>query len=312
MKRRKITIIGAGNVGGTTALRLAEQSLAEDLVLLDIDADLARGKALDLSQAAPIRGHDVRIRGTGDYAETEGSDLVIITSGVPRKPGMSRDDLLSTNVKIVKGVAERVAAHSPEALIIVVSNPLDAMTYVAYKVTQFPRERVVGMAGVLDSARMAAFISEELKVSVDSIQAIVMGGHGDSMVPLPRHTTVGGLPVTALISKARLDAIVQRTREGGAEIVKYLKTGSAYYAPSAAIAAMAESMILDKKKILPCAALCKGEYGIQDLFVGVPARLGQGGMESIFEFDLTPEERAGLRKSADDVKELCAIVDRLL
>ncbi|HEY4485713.1 MAG TPA: malate dehydrogenase [Nitrospiria bacterium] len=312
MQRRKITIIGAGNVGGMTALRLAEKSLAEELVLLDIDSDLARGKALDLSQSAPILDLDVRIRGTGDYAETEGSDLVIITSGVPRKPGMSRDDLLSTNVKIVKSVAEQVAAHSPEARIIVVSNPLDAMTYVAYKVTQFPRERVVGMAGVLDSARMASFIAEELKVSVESVHAIVMGGHGDSMVPLPRHTTVGGLSVTALISKARLDAIVQRTREGGAEIVKYFKTGSAYYAPSAAIAEMSESMMLDKKKILPCAALCKGEYGIQDLFVGVPARLGRGGMESILEFDLTPEERAGLQKSADAVKELCAFVDRLL
>ena len=225
---------------------------------------------------------------------------------------MSRDDLLSTNAKIVKSVAEQVAARSPEAVVIVVSNPLDAMTYVTYKMTRFPRERVIGMAGVLDSARMATFIAQELRVSTQTVRAIVMGGHGDSMIPLSRYTTVGGVSVTELISKDRLDAIVQRTRNGGAEIVKLLKTGSAYYAPSAAIVEMVESIVKDKKKILPCAALCKGEYGIQDLFVGVPAKLGNGGMEAIVEFELTSEETAGLRKSADAVKDLCAIVDRMI
>jgi len=312
MKRRKITIIGAGNVGGTAAQRLAEKELAEELVLLDIVKDVAVGKALDLAQSAPIYGYDTQIRGTDNYADTDGSDLVVITSGVPRKPGMSRDDLLSTNAKIVKSVAEQVAARSPEAVIIVVSNPLDAMTYVTYKVTRFPRERVIGMAGVLDSARMATFIAQELHVSIQTVRAIVMGGHGDSMVPLPRHTTVGGVSVTELIPKDRLDAIVQRTRDGGAEIVKLLKTGSAYYAPSAAIVEMVEAIVKDKKKILPCAALCKGEYGVQDLFVGVPAKLGNGGMEAIVEFELTSEETAGLRKSADAVKELCALVDRMV
>ncbi|HEY5594287.1 MAG TPA: malate dehydrogenase [Nitrospiria bacterium] len=312
MKRRKITIIGAGNVGGTAAQRLAEKELAEELVLLDIVKDVAVGKALDLAQSAPIYGYDTQIRGTDNYADTDGSDLVVITSGVPRKPGMSRDDLLSTNAKIVKSVAEQVAARSPEAVIIVVSNPLDAMTYVTYKVTRFPRERVIGMAGVLDSARMATFIAHELHVSIQTVRAIVMGGHGDSMVPLPRHTTVGGVSVTELIPKDRLDAIVQRTRDGGAEIVKLLKTGSAYYAPSAAIVEMVEAIVKDKKKILPCAALCKGEYGVQDLFVGVPAKLGNGGMEAIVEFELTSEETAGLRKSADAVKELCALVDRMV
>jgi malate dehydrogenase len=312
VERRKITIIGAGQVGGTTAQRLIEKGLVEELVLLDIVRDLARGKALDLAESAPILGFDTKVRGTDDYAVTEGSDLVIITSGVPRKPGMSRDDLLSTNSKIIKGVAEQVRIHSPEAVVIVVSNPLDAMTYVTYKITRFPRERVIGMAGVLDSARMAAFISEELKVSCETVHAIVMGGHGDSMIPLPRHTTVAGVSVTELIPKDRLKAIIQRTRDGGAEIVKLLKTGSAYYAPSAAIAKMVGSIITDKKNILPCAALCKGEYGVQDLFVGVPVRLGSGGMEGIVEFDLSSEEAAGLRKSTDAVKELCAIVDRMI
>jgi malate dehydrogenase len=312
MKRRKITIIGAGNVGGTTAQRLVEKELAEELVLIDINKDVALGKALDLAESAPIYGYDTQIRGTDNYADSEGSDLVIITSGVPRKPGMSRDDLLSTNAKIVKTVAQQVAVHSPEAVIIVVSNPLDAMTYVTYKTTQFPRERIIGMAGVLDSARMATFIAQELRVSAETVRAIVMGGHGDSMIPLPRYTTVGGVSVTELIPKNRLDAIVQRTREGGAEIVKLLKTGSAYYAPSAAIVEMVESILKDKKKILPCAALCKGEYGVQNLFVGVPAKLGHGGIEAIVEFELTPEETAGLRKSADGVKELCTVVDRMI
>jgi malate dehydrogenase len=312
VNRRKITIIGAGQVGGTTAQRLIERGLAEELVVLDIVRDLARGKALDLAESAPILGFDTKIRGTDDYAETEGSDLVVVTSGVPRKPGMSRDDLLTTNTKIIKGVAEQIKDHSPGAVVIVVSNPLDAMTHVTYKVTQFPRERVIGMAGILDSARMAAFISDELRVSSESVHAIVMGGHGDSMIPLPRYTTVAGVSVTSLIPKDRLNGIVQRTRDGGAEIVRLLKTGSAYYAPSAAIAEMVESIIKDKKKILPCAVLCKGEYGCQDLFMGVPAKLGIGGMEEIVEFDLTTEEAAGLKKSAEAVKELCDIVDRMI
>jgi malate dehydrogenase len=312
MKRRKIAIIGAGNVGGTAAQRLVEKELVEELVLIDINKDVAIGKALDLAESAPIYGYDTQIRGTDNYADSEGSDVVIITSGVPRKPGMSRDDLLSTNAKIVKTVSQQAAVHSPEAVMIVVSNPLDAMTYVTYKTTQFPRERVIGMAGVLGSARMATFIAQELHVSAETVRAIVMGGHGDSMIPLPRHTTVGGVPVMDLIPKNRLDAIVQRTRDGGAEIVKLLKTGSAYYAPSAAIVEMVESIVKDKKKILPCAALCKGEYGVQNLFVGVPAKLGHNGIETIVEFELTSEETAGLRKSADGVKELCAVVDRMI
>ncbi len=312
MKRRKITVIGTGSVGGTTAQRLVERGLAEELVLLDIDSDLARGKAMDLAQAAPILGYDTRVSGTGDYAATAGSDLVIITSGVPRKPGMSRDDLLSTNVKIVKGVAEQIAAGSPEAVVIVVSNPLDAMTYVTHKVTRFPAKRVMGMAGALDSARMAAFIAEELQVSAETVRAIVLGSHGDSMVPLSRHTTVGGVPVADRISKERLESIVRRTRDGGSEIVKLLKTGSAFYAPSAAIADMADSILGDRRKIIPCSVLCQGEYGIKNLFVGVPAKLGASGVEAILEYDLTPAEKAGLMKSAEAIKELCQAVDRMI
>ncbi len=312
LTRRKVTIIGAGHVGGTTAQRLVEKNLVREVVLLDIIRDVAVGKALDLAETAPLYGYDVDICGTDNYAETEGSDVVVITSGVPRKPGMSRDDLLSTNAKIIKTVTEQVVRTSPEAILIVVSNPLDAMTYVACRVSQFPRERVVGMAGILDSARMASFIASAAGVSVNSVQAIVLGGHGDSMVPLSRYTTVGGVPVTQILSKDQLAAIVQRTREGGAEIVKLLKTGSAYYAPSAAIVEMVVSVLLDKKKVLPCAALCRGEYGIHDLFVGVPARLGFGGMEGIVEYDLVPEEEAGLQRSAASVKELCQAVDRLV
>lgn len=286
--------------------------MVREVVLLDIVKDIAVGKALDLAETAPLGSYNTEVRGTDDYAETEGSDMVVITSGIPRKPGMSRDDLLSTNTEIVKSVTEQVIRTSPEAILIVVSNPLDAMTYVTYRVSRFPRERVIGMAGVLDSARMAAFIALELKVSVDNVQAIVLGGHGDSMVPLPRYTTVAGIPVTQLLSKDKLDAIVQRTREGGAEIVRLLKTGSAYYAPSAAIVEMVVSILLDKKKVLPCAALCRGEYGIRDLFVGVPAKLGAGGMEAIVEFELTREEEAGLKRSAATVQELCELVERLL
>lgn len=312
MKNCKITVIGAGMVGGTTTQRLLEKELAEEIVLLDIIGDLARGKALDLAESAPVYGYDTRITGTDDYADTKDSDLVIITSGVPRKPGMSRDDLLSTNTKIIKEVSGKVAAYSPEAIIIVVSNPLDAMTFVAQKVTGFPRERVFGMAGVLDSSRMAAFIAEEMSVSAKTVHAMVMGGHGDTMVPLLRHSTVGGVPLSECLSKDRLEAIVQRTRDGGAEIVKLLKTGSAFYAPSAAIVEMAESILRNKKLILPCAALCRGEYGIQDLYVGVPVKLGWGGVESIVEFDLNPDEKAGLRKSADAVAELCSLVEKML
>ena len=312
LKRRKITIIGAGNVGGTTAQRLVEKKLVQEVVLLDIVKDIAVGKALDLAETAPLCGYNTEVRGTDDYAKTEGSDIVVITSGIPRKPGMSRDDLLSTNTAIVKSVTEQVIRTSPEAILIVVSNPLDAMTYVTHRVSRFPRERVMGMAGVLDSARMAAFIALELKVSVDNVQAIVLGGHGDSMVPLSRYTTVAGIPATQLLSKDKLDAIIQRTREGGAEIVRLLKTGSAYYAPSAAIVEMVVSILLDKKKVLPCAALCQGEYGIRDLFVGVPAKLGASGMEAIMEFELTREEEAGLKRSAATVRELCQVVERLL
>jgi malate dehydrogenase len=312
ISRKKISIIGAGNVGGATAQRLVEKHLVQEVVLLDIIKDLAVGKALDLSETAPLCGFDTEIRGTDDYAETKGSDIVVITSGVPRKPGMSRDDLLSTNARIVKDVAEKVARHSPGAILIIVSNPLDAMTYVGYRVTKFPRERIMGMAGVLDSSRMASFIAKEMKVSVHSVQAIVLGGHGDAMVPLLGYTTVAGVPISQSLPQGSLDAIVERTRDGGAEIVKFLKTGSAYYAPSAAIVEMIASILQDWKKILPCAALCQGEYGIRDLFVGVPAKLGAAGMESIVEFPITPEEEKALKQSANQVQELCRLVDKLL
>ena len=309
---RKVTIIGAGHVGGTTAQRLAEKNIVREIVLLDVIRDVAVGKALDLTETAPLYGYDVHIQGTDDYSATEGSDIVVITSGVPRKPGMTRDDLLSTNANIIRSVTEQIAKTSPEAILIVVSNPLDAMTYVAHSVSGFPRERVIGMAGVLDSARMASFIASAVGSSVESVRAIVLGGHGDSMVPLPRYTTVGGVPVTQLLSKDQLSVIVQHTREAGAEIVKMLKTGSAYYAPSAAIIEMLVSIILDKKMLLPCAALCQGEYGIHDLFVGVPVKLGAGGMEAIVEYRLDPEEEAGLNRSTEKVRELCQSVDRMM
>lgn len=312
LSRWKVTIVGAGHVGGTTAQRLAEKKIVGELVLLDVVKDLAKAKALDLAEAAPLYGYDVNIRGTDDYSETAHSDIVVITSGIARKPGMSRDDLLTTNTKIMKSVAEAVVKASPDTILIIVSNPLDAMTYVAHKISGFPRERIMGMAGVLDSARMASFLAVELGVSVESVQAVVMGGHGDSMVPLISYTTIGGVPVGQLLSKDKLDGIVQRTRDGGAEIVKLLKTGSAYYAPSAAIVEMVLSILGDKKKVLPCAALCQGEYGIKGLFVGVPARLGMRGMEGIVEYPLSPEEEAGLKRSAASVKELSQSVERLL
>jgi malate dehydrogenase len=283
-----------------------------DVVLLDIEQGLPEGKMLDLTESAPIYGYDTRLTGATSYEETEGSDIVIITSGVARKPGMSRDDLLRMNVGIVRTVTESVVKRSPAAILLVVANPLDAMTYVAHRVSGFPRGRVIGMAGVLDSARFRAFIAMELDVSVESVQAFVLGGHGDGMVPLPRLTTVGGVPVTEMIPPTRLDALIQRTRDGGAEIVRLLKTGSAYFAPSAAVVEMAESILKDKKKILPCAVLCQGEYGVENLFVGVPVKLGAAGVEQIIQIALTPEEAAAFQKSAAAVADLCRVVDTML
>ena len=311
MKRAKITIVGAGNVGGSTAQRLVAEAVG-DVVLIDIDDGLARGKALDLAEAAPLYGSDCLVSGGSDYAETAGSDVVVITSGSPRKPGMSRDDLLKINTGIVRQVTEQVARHSPQAVLIMVSNPLDAMTYVAHRVSQFPPERVVGMAGVLDAARFKAFLAEALSVSVDHIETLVLGGHGDTMVPLTRETTVGGVPVAGLLPEARLEAIVQRVRDGGAEIVNLLKTGSAYFAPSAAVVEMVRAVVRDQRKLLPCAAYCRGEYGVQNLFVGVPALLGSGGVERVVTMELTAQERAAFQKSVDAVQELCRLIDRLL
>lgn len=311
MSRKKITVIGAGNVGATTAQRLAEKELG-DVILVDIVQDMPQGKALDILESAPIYRYDSTVIGTNGYEETRGSDIVVITSGVARKPGMSRDDLLKTNAGIVKGVVENVVKTAPNAILMIVSNPLDAMTYVAHKISRFPKHRVMGMAGVLDAARFRTFIAMELKVSVENIHASVLGGHGDTMVPLTRYTTVAGVSVEELIPKARLEAIVQRTRDGGAEIVSLLKTGSAFYAPSAAVAEMAESIIKDKKKILPCAVLCEGEYGINGLFVGVPVKLGEKGIEQILEIKLNAEESAALKRSAEAVRLLCDQVDKLL
>ena len=311
MSRKKITVIGAGNVGATTAQRLVEKEIG-DVVLVDIVEDLPQGKCLDMAQAGAIYGYNSKITGTNSYDETADSDIVVMTSGMPRKPGMSRDDLLKINAEIIKSVTENVVSKSPDAILIIVSNPLDAMTYIAHKVSKFPRHRVMGMAGVLDAARMAAFISMELDVSVENVNAFVLGGHGDSMVPSRRYTTVAGIPVHELIAKDRLDSIIQRTRDGGAEIVKLLKTGSAFYAPSAAVVDMVESILKDKKKILPCAVLCDGEYGIQDLFVGVPAKLGAGGVEEIIEIKLDSDELEALSSSANAVKELCDTIDSMI
>ncbi len=309
--RNKVTIIGAGHVGGTAAQRLAEKEIA-DVVLIDIESDLPKGKALDLSETAPIYGYDGRLIGSSDYEETADSDIVVITSGLPRKPGMSRDDLLRVNAKIVKEVTEKVSKKSPDAVLIVVSNPLDAMTYAAYRVSGFNKERVLGMAGVLDSSRFRFFLSAELNVSVENIQTLVLGGHGDSMVPLPRYTTIAGIPIMDFISKDRLEGIIQRTRDGGAEIVKLLKTGSAYYAPSAAVIEMVESILKDKKKILPCSALCEGEFGLDSVFIGVPVKLGKQGIEKIQEIDLTAEEVISLKRSSESVQGLCKTVDQVL
>jgi len=300
---KKVTVVGAGNVGATAAQRLAEKQLC-DVVLVDIVEGVPQGKALDLSEAAPIEKHDSHLTGANSYDETAGSDIVIITAGIPRKPGMSRDDLISTNAGIVKAVTKEVATRSPEAILIIVSNPLDAMCHVAFDASGFPRERVIGMAGVLDSARFRAFISMELNVSVENTHAFVLGGHGDTMVPLPRFSTVAGIPITELMTQNRIDALVERTRNGGAEIVALLKTGSAYYAPASAAVEMAESILKDKKKILPCAAYLQGEYGQQDLFIGVPVKLGAKGVEDIIEITLTDEEKQALQKSANAVQEL--------
>jgi malate dehydrogenase len=298
-----ITVVGAGNVGATTAQRVAEKELARRVVAVDVVEGIPQGKSLDQWQSAPIEGFDSRIIGTNGYDETAGSDIVIITAGIARKPGMSRDDLLNTNAGIVKSVSEQIARTSPNAIIIVVSNPLDVMCYVAKKVTGFPRERVIGMAGVLDTARYRAFLAEAMDVSVRDIQAMVLGGHGDTMVPLISYTSVSGIPVTQLLDRKTLDEIVDRTRNGGAEIVKYLKTGSAYYAPSSGAVQMAEAIVNDQKRVLPCAAWLEGEYGISGLFLGVPVKLGRGGMEKILEVELTSKERVDLGKSAEAVRE---------
>lgn len=300
---KKVTVVGAGNVGATVAQRLAEKELC-DVVMVDIVDGVPQGKSLDLMEAAPIEKHDAKLIGASGYEETQDSDIVIITAGIPRKPGMSRDDLISTNAGIMKNVVSEVARLSPEAILIIVSNPLDAMCHVAYEVSGFPKNRVMGMAGVLDSARFRAFIAMELNVSVENTHAFVLGGHGDTMVPLPRFSTVAGIPITELMSKERIDALVERTANGGAEIVGLLKTGSAYYAPSAAAVEMAEAVLKDKKKILPCAALLQGEYGYNELFIGVPVKLGTNGVEDIVEITLSDEEKAKLDKSADAVQEL--------
>jgi len=312
MRRAKISIIGAGNVGATTAHWCAAAELG-DIVLLDIPATegMPAGKALDLFQASPIVGFDAAITGTTDWADTAASDVVVVTAGIARKPGMSRDDLLSTNAKIVGDVAAHVRDASPEAIVIVVSNPLDAMVQRAFQVTGFPAARVFGQAGILDTARYRAFLAMELGVSVEDISAMLLGGHGDTMVPIPSCTSVGGIPITQLIDPQRLEQIVQRTRNGGAEIVGLLKTGSAYYAPAAASAQMVEAVVRDKKRLVPCAAYCGDEYGVGGYFVGVPAILGSGGVERVIELDLLPEERAGLDKSIAAVKELVAAMNSL-
>ncbi len=306
MAQTKVTVIGAGNVGATLAQRLAEMEVANEVVVVDIPATegMPAGKALDLLESGPVVGYDTKITGTTSYEPTAGSDIVVITAGIPRKPGMSRDDLLNTNAKIVAAVTESVVKFSPNCILIIVSNPLDAMCQVALKASKFPKHRVIGMAGVLDSARMRWFIAEALDVSMESVHAMVLGGHGDTMVPMPRFSTVSGISITELLSKEKIEAINQRTRDGGAEIVKLLKTGSAYYAPSAAAAEMVESILKDKRKVLPCAALLEGEYGVEGVFVGVPCKLGARGIESIIQLNLTVEERAALLKSAGAVKEL--------
>ena len=307
--RKKITVIGAGNVGATCAHRLADKALG-DVVLVDVIEGVPQGKALDLLQSGPVEGYDVQVTGANDYEATANSDLIIVTAGFARKPGMSRDDLVLKNFGVVKETTEKAVKYSPNAMIMVVTNPLDAMCHVAYEVSGFPKQRVFGMAGILDTARFRTFIAQELKVSVESTFACVLGGHGDTMVPVPRYSTVAGIPLTELLDQAAIDRLVQRTRDGGAEIVRYLKTGSAYYAPSAAAVEMADSIFNDRKKILPCAAYLEGEYGIRNLFVGVPVKLGAKGVEQIMEIKLTEAESAALKKSAASVQELVDIIHR--
>ena len=307
---KKVTVVGSGNVGAAVAQRLAEKELC-DVVLVDIIEGMPQGKALDLAEAAPIEKHDAHLIGTNTYEASAESDIVIITAGIARKPGMSRDDLIGTNAKIVRSITEQASRYSPESIIIVVSNPLDAMCHVAYETSGFSKNRVMGMAGILDSARFRAFIAAELNVSVESTHAFVLGGHGDLMVPLPRYSTVGGIPITELLSRERIDALVNRTANGGAEIVSLLKTGSAYYAPASGAVEMAESILKDKKKILPCSAYLEGEYGIHDLFIGVPVKLGAVGIEQIVEVRLTDEELAALHRSARTVEESKIVLKKM-
>lgn len=303
IQRRKVTVIGAGNVGATTAQRIAESGLA-DVVLVDIVEGLPQGKGLDLAEAAPVVGHDARVIGTNSYDDTAGSDVIVVTSGIARKPGMSRDDLISTNAGIVRGVVTEAAKRSPEAILVIVTNPLDAMCHVALKASGFPKERVIGMAGTLDSARFRTFIASEAGVSVEDVRAFVLGGHGDTMVPLPRYSSIGGIPLPEFLPAERIEAIVKRTRSGGAEIVELLKTGSAFYAPAAATFEVVESILLDRRRLIPCAALLEGEYGVQGLYVGVPVVIGAGGIERIVQIELTADESAAFAKSAAAVKEL--------
>ncbi len=305
--RKKVTVVGSGNVGATVAHRLADKQLA-DVVMIDILEGVPQGKGLDLLEAGPVEGYDLKVKGTNDYADTANSDLVVMTAGFPRRPGMSRDDLLKANYDVVKSTIEKVVKYSPDSILIVVTNPLDAMAQTAYKVSGFSKNRVIGMAGILDTARYRTFIAEALNVSVQNVQGFVLGGHGDAMVPVPRYTTVAGIPVQELLPKEKLDQIITRTRNGGAEIVNLLKAGSAFYAPSAAVVEMIDAIFNDRKKILPCAAYLEGEYGIRGLFVGVPVKLGARGIEQIIEIKLTAEEHAALQKSAAAVKELVEII----
>jgi len=308
MGRKKVTVVGAGHVGATTGLAIANKGLA-DIVLTDIIERMPQGKALDMMEATPLMGRDAEIIGTNNYVDTQGSDIIVITAGLARKPGMSRDDLLFKNAEIIGGVVDEVTKHSPDSIIIMVTNPLDVMAYLAYKKSGFPRERVIGMAGVLDSARFRTFIAMELGVSVDNTHAFVLGGHGDSMVPLPRYSTVAGVPITELMSEEQVNRIVQRTRDGGAEIVSLLGTGSAYFAPAWSVAQMVEAILLDRKEILPCAAFLQGEYGVENAYVGVPVQLGAGGMEKVFEIDLSDDERTAFEDSVAEVKDSIAKLD---
>lgn len=305
--RKKVTVIGAGNVGASCALRIAGKQLA-DVVLVDVVDGVPQGKSLDLLESGPVEGYDVKITGTNTYEATAGSDIVVITAGLARKPGMSRDDLLLANYEVVKQATEQAVKYSPETILILVTNPLDAMCWTAHQVSKFPRQRIIGMAGVLDTARFRTFIAEELDVSMANVTAMVLGGHGDTMVPLVRLTSVSGIPITELMDQETIDRLVNRARNGGAEIVKYLKTGSAYYAPAAATVEMVESILLDKKKVLPCAAYLEGEYGIRDVFVGVPVKLGAAGIEKVYQIHLTGEEQQALEKSAAAVKELIDVI----